>query len=283
MAVTTLELRKSIARDMRAVPAEGDWYGEDGLLVCGRCGTPKECRVPVCGNGALGYMGARWEGGESREVIRPIMCSCREREAADADMAEAAFKAGARDAANRAACWDIGGCSSMTFDADDGSDPVASGEARAYAEGFPGTSDGGRGLVFLGGVGCGKTFMAACIANRLLDSGAKVRFTSISELARRASASGYGGSSEAVGSIRHADLVVLDDFGTERQTPSMQEFRYQVVNTLYSERVPMVVTTNLTRRELMASTGAESDRVFSRIVERCRPVVMAGADRRKMV
>lgn len=283
MAVTTAELRKSIARDMRAVPAEGDYYGADGLLVCGRCGTPKECRVPVCGNGALGYMGARWEADSSRAVIRPIMCSCREREAADADMAGAAFKADARDAANRAACWDIGGCSSMTFDADDGSDPVASGEARAYAEGFPGTSDGGRGLVFLGGVGCGKTFMAACVANLLLDSGAKVRFTSISELARRASASGYGGSSEAVGSVKHADLVVLDDFGTERQTPSMQEFRYQVVNTLYSEKVPMVVTTNLTRRELMASTGTESDRVFSRIVGRCRPVVMAGADRRKMV
>lgn len=283
MAVTTAELRKSIARDMRAVPAEGDYYGADGLLVCGRCGTPKECRVPVCGNGALEYMGARWEADSSRAVIRPIMCSCREREAADADMAEAAFKADARDAANRAACWDIGRCSSMTFDADDGSDPVASGEARAYAEGFPGTSDGGRGLVFLGGVGCGKTFMAACVANLLLDSGAKVRFTSISELARRASASGYGGSSEAVGSVKHADLVVLDDFGTERQTPSMQEFRYQVVNTLYSEKVPMVVTTNLTRRELMASTGTESDRVFSRIVGRCRPVVMAGADRRKMV
>lgn len=263
----TESLKRFAESDFRAKAEEGDYMGGDGLLYCGKCGTPKECRVP--------------SGAGGRDVVRPVQCRCvserferRERER------EESLRRAA-ESARRRRCFDIPGLSGFTFEADDSRGSKASAEARAYAGGFTEHRRSGSGLIFLGGVGCGKTFYAACIANDLFGRGLDVKVTSLSILTRRM-AEDYGkGFSRVLGELERCDAVVIDDLGTERSTPTANECCYQIVNTLTTARVPMIITSNMSVKELGRESGGETDRIYSRIIERCKPVVMTGGDRRK--
>lgn len=269
------------ARDFRAPVRAGDYIGEDGLLRCGKCGTPRECRVSTHGNGGLGLKGVKWDAKNERTVIRPTMCRCEMTriESEERDREDAARNEMER--VRRARCFDNRGLASCTFDADDSADSEPSREARAYCAAFVENRREGNGLIFLGGVGCGKTFYAACIANDLLDRGMKVRVTSLSALSGGTQVG--DGLPRAIKELKSCDLVVLDDLGTERDTPYANECCYQIVNALTTDRIPIVATSNMTLAELGSQTGGESDRVKSRIIERCRPVVMCGPDRRRPV
>ena len=57
------------------------------------------------------------------------------------------------------------------FAADDGADPRIMRAAKNYVGNFTQLREQGKGLLLYGGVGTGKTFAAACIANALIDSG----------------------------------------------------------------------------------------------------------------
>lgn len=266
-------------RDFRARASEGDFYGSDGLLRCGRCGTPKECRISAYGAGKLGFKGVRWVPGKDISCIRPTMCECeagRLREEEERHE-RAVLLASAR--AERAKSWDIEGLERCTFDADDMADPAASGAARRYADGFDGID--GRGLILMGGVGCGKTFLAACIANELSGRGVKVRVTSLTSLCQKMTGNYRSDFTSTLSGLKSRQLVVLDDLGSERRTQTATECAYEVVNALYTARVPMVVTTNLTPAEMKRPGDVESDRIYSRIIERCELVVMSSRDRRK--
>ena len=46
--------------------------------------------------------------------------------------------------------------------------------------------------------------------------------------------------------IRNAPLLVLDDFGTQNATAWAQEKLFQIINYRYINKLPLVVTTNLT-------------------------------------
>lgn len=263
----TESLRRFAESDFRAKAEKGDYMGADGLLYCGKCGTPKECRVP--------------SGTGGREVVRPVQCRCvSERfERREREREESLRMAAER--ARRRRCFDIPGLSVMTFDADDSPGSKASVEARGYASGFTEYRRSGSGLIFLGGVGCGKTFYAACIANELFGRGMDVKVTSLSILAQRMTEEYRRNFSLVLEELEGCDAVVIDDLGTERTTPTANECCYQIVNTLTTARVPMVITSNVTVKELGRESGSETDRIYSRIIERCKPVVMTGGDRRK--
>lgn len=280
MAIGMAALRDAISRDMRAKVEDGDFYGEDGLLRCGKCGTPKECLVPTHGTGELGYRSDAWGDG-NRMVVRPIQCKCvrEEREAEERNLLFAS-RASVK-ARNKRMCFDIDGCSEYTFEMDDRADSVATEEARAFVMSFQDRAKSGSGLIFMGGVGCGKTFYAACVANELLDQGKRVKFTSLNILSQKMTEDYRNNFSKVINDIKGYDLVVLDDLGTERDTPTSMECCYQIVNALYQKKVPMLFTTNMTRDALKSPGDVERERIYSRIIQRCRPVVMSGRDRRK--
>jgi DNA replication protein DnaC len=103
-------------------------------------------------------------------------------------------------------------------------------------------------LVLLGGYGCGKTHLAAAIANYRLALGNPVLFVVVPDLLDHFRAAFSPNSEvnldERLESVRNSPLLILDDLGAHSSTPWAQEKMYQILNHRYNTRLPTVVTTN---------------------------------------
>jgi len=121
--------------------------------------------------------------------------------------------------------------------------------ARQYAGSLKGW------LLITGGYGCGKTHLAAAIANFAVGMGVPTLFLTVPDLLdtlRFAYDSEETSFEQRFEEIRNAPLLVLDDFGTQNATAWAQEKLFQVVNFRYINRLPLVVTTNLALDEIEA-------------------------------
>jgi DNA replication protein DnaC len=103
-------------------------------------------------------------------------------------------------------------------------------------------------LLLRGTYGCGKTHLAAAIANECIARGQPVLFINVPDLLDHLRAT-FGPSSEVsfdqrFEEIRDAPVLVLDDLGTQNTTPWAQEKLYQIFNHRYNAQLPTVVTTN---------------------------------------
>jgi DNA replication protein DnaC len=110
-------------------------------------------------------------------------------------------------------------------------------------------------LLLLGGFGCGKTHLAAAIANFAVGMGVPTLFLTVPDLLdslRFSYDSEDTTFEQRFDEIRNAPLLVLDDFGTQNATPWAQEKLFQVVNYRYINKLPLVVTTNLALDEIEA-------------------------------
>ncbi len=140
--------------------------------------------------------------------------------------------------------------------------------ATAYA-------DDPRGWLTLQGVnGCGKTHLAAAIANRVLAASRSVFFAVVPDLLdqlRSSFAPGKeGGYDETFERIRNAGLLVLDDLGAQHTSPWAQEKLYQVVNYRSLGALPTLVTTDQPLEQLQAA----HPRIVSRIADARSGVVV---------
>ena len=71
------------------------------------------------------------------------------------------------------------------------------------------------GYLFWGGVGTGKSYLAACIANALMEKEIAVRMTNFATIFNDLSAS-FEGRNEYISRLCSYPLLILDDFGMER-------------------------------------------------------------------
>lgn len=102
-------------------------------------------------------------------------------------------------------------------------------------------------LMLTGTYGCGKTHLAAAIANEALKYGVPVLFLTVPDLLdwlRFSYSSSEGNFEERFEEIRNIQLLVLDDLGTQNTTPWAEEKLYQILNHRYTHRLPTVITTN---------------------------------------
>ena len=110
-------------------------------------------------------------------------------------------------------------------------------------------------LLLRGGYGCGKTHLAAAIANYAVGMGVPTLFLTVPDLLdmlRFSYDSEDTTFENRFNEIRNASLLVLDDFGTQNATGWAQEKLFQVINYRYINKLPLVVTTNLSLDELDA-------------------------------
>ncbi len=103
-------------------------------------------------------------------------------------------------------------------------------------------------LVLFGGYGCGKTHLAAAIANRVVERGQPVLFIVVPDLLDYLRAT-FGPHSpvsydERFEEVRGAPLLILDDLGTQSSTSWAQEKLFQILNYRYNARLPTVITSN---------------------------------------
>ena len=167
-----------------------------------------------------------------------------------------------------------------TFDRDNGKVPQLD-FARRYAEHWEEMERENRGLLLWGPTGTGKTFAAACVANALAERHVAVRMTTLGQVLLRMFGLDGGARMDYMEELAGCRLLILDDFGMERQTPYAQEQVYELVNRRYLSGRPMIVTTNLTHRELTETDDRDRRRIYARVLERCVPVRFDGANQRQ--
>ncbi|MEJ2733661.1 MAG: ATP-binding protein [Anaerolineae bacterium] len=109
-------------------------------------------------------------------------------------------------------------------------------------------------LILFGGFGCGKTHLAAAIANEVVERGQAVLFVVVPDLLDYLRAT-FGpnspvGFDERFDEVRSAPLLVLDDLGTQSSTAWAQEKLFQILNYRYNARLPTVITSNQSLEEI---------------------------------
>jgi DNA replication protein DnaC len=103
-------------------------------------------------------------------------------------------------------------------------------------------------LLLEGGYGCGKTHLAAAIANYSVNHGIPTLFITVPDLLdslRFAYADPETTFEQRFEEIRNANLLIMDDFGTQNATGWAQEKLFQIINYRYTNKLPTVITTNL--------------------------------------
>ena len=235
-----------------------------GLLCCGVCHTPKQCRIRVFG----------------RERIICCSCSC-ELEQWNAEEAERKErKRIARIQRLKAAALQDKALWAYTFDRDNGSNP-AMRYARSYAAHWAVMREKGTGLLLWGDVGTGKTFAAACIAHAVMEQGYPVLMTNFGKILNSLSGMFSEDRNQYLASLNEFDLLIIDDLGVERNSEYALEQVYNVVDSRYLSRLPFIITTNLTLSNMKNPSDLAHARIYDRILERCIPICFAGKDFRK--
>lgn len=240
-----------------------DYIGDKGLLYCGKCHTAKQVEISICGKIAKPY----------------CMCKCE----------EAAYKAQKEQISttmhlqeierNRSSSFLDLDITKYGFSQDDNRNPVESERARSYVENFDKMKELSTGLMFLGGTGTGKSFLAACIAKELLDKGYKCLMTNFPRIINELSGI-YEGKQEYIDSFNNYDLLVIDDMAIERDTEYVAEIVHNIIDSRYRSGLPLIITTNLTIDELTHPKDVRKARIYSRLKEMCVPVPVVGKDRR---
>ena len=244
-----------------------DYTGEDGLLYCGSCRTPKEAYFPADKAALFG------------RDRHPAECDCQrakrlEREAAEQrrkhlDTVEDLKRRGFTDSKMRE--W--------TFANDNGKCPQM-GMAHSYVERWEQMKEGNHGLLLWGKVGTGKSCFAGCIANALMEQEIPVRMTNFALILNDLAAS-FEGRNEYISRLCRYPLLILDDFGMERDTAYGLEQVYSVIDSRYRSRRPLIVTTNLTLQQIQNPTDTAYARIYDRLLEMCAPVRFTGSNFRR--
>lgn len=140
----------------------------------------------------------------------------------------------------------------------------------------------GRGLYFCGGVGTGKTHLAVAVMNELIRR-KKVPslFVTVPELLdnMRGAYNDPGRNlDEWMDAVKNAELLLLDDLGSERPSEWVRERIFVVINHRYREELPTIFTSNIYPKELAEQLG---ERTASRIIAMCEGVELEGQDYRE--
>ncbi|NBI06553.1 ATP-binding protein [Senegalia massiliensis] len=136
-------------------------------------------------------------------------------------------------------------------------------------------------LLFYGQTGLGKTFMANCIAKSLLDKGYIVIYQTafkIMDIISNHKFNRYNSSGEDEYNLLFtADLLIIDDLGTEFTNSFTNTEIFNIVNTRLLEGKKMIISTNLSPKEF---ADTYTDRTFSRIFSNFIPLKFYGDDLR---
>lgn len=243
-----------------SVPSYTETYmGSDGLLHCLECGDPRETVIQL-----------PW--GDERTVRCICKCMAKELNAT----AERARREELER--NRRICFNGSKMMECTFDTSEMTEQL--GMAERYVKNFNDFRKQGKGLILYGNVGTGKSHIAACIANALIDEGYKVLMTNFATMVNILQSS-FDGRQEYINSLNRYTLLILDDLGAERKSEYMQEQVFNIIDARYRSGLPMIITTNLTSEELKKPSDIGNGRIYDRILEKCHPIGVNGQSIRR--
>ena len=242
----------------------GDYTGKDGLLYCGKCRTPKQFRM---------------EAPPLEGRLLPHPCRC-EQERLDREAAEQEARRHRQAVADlKRQGFTDPAMQEWTFANDNGKCPQMK-HASFYIEHWDTMQEENIGYLLWGGVGTGKSYFAGCIANALMEQEVAVRMTNFALILNDLTAS-FEGRNEYIVRLCRAPLLILDDFGMERGTEYGLEQVYNVIDSRYRSRRPLIVTTNLSLQDLQHPQDTAHARIYDRLLEMCAPICFSGENFRK--
>lgn len=154
----------------------------------------------------------------------------------------------------------------------------------SISEGFVGNFDekNEENLLLYGSTGLGKTFICNCIAKALLDKNKIViyqtAFTILEIIEKHRFRRDVTEFDEfEYGLLLDADLLIIDDLGTEVANTFTNAEIFNIVNTRLINEKKTIISTNLTPKEI---SDTYTDRVFSRVLEKFIPLKFYGPDLR---
>ena len=242
----------------------GDYTGEDGLLYCGKCRTPKQFRM---------------EAPPMKGRLLPHPCRC-EQERLDREAEEQEARRHRQAVADlKSKGFTDPAMREWTFANDNGKCPQMK-HAYFYVDNWPTIRAENIGYLLWGGVGTGKSYFAGCIANALMEQEVAVRMTNFALILNDLTAS-FEGRNEYIARLCRAPLLILDDFGMERGTEYGLEQVYNVIDSRYRSRRPLIVTTNLSLQDLQHPQDTAHARIYDRLLEMCAPIRFSGENFRR--
>ena len=132
-------------------------------------------------------------------------------------------------------------------------------DLRGYADEFDTTSES---LMLLGNAGLGKTHAALAIAGEVLEKGFDVIYVSSPDFFSKLEALHFGsdpaGEEEMLlRTAAGADLLILDDLGSEFNSSFLISTLYSLLNNRLGAKLPTIVTTNITDGALLEKLYTE--------------------------
>ena len=248
----------------RANPAKPGDYGKNGLLYCGACHTPKQSR--------LNFLG--------RDVVVSCMCACETERYAQKEAQRRQQEEADRIMRLRSSGIASQEYRNARFELDDRKNPKPMETLRKYADKWEQFQADNIGLLLYGGVGTGKSYGAACIANELIGRNIPACMENLSSIMNTLGGLQGKEKNEYIADLMQYPLLILDDFGMERQTEYALEQVFNIVDARYRSGQPLIVTTNLSLSELQNPPTREHTRIYDRILEMCSPVNFGNNGRR---
>ena len=242
--------------------SENEYTGKDGLRYCRKCHEPTQCRIVFMG----------------RERIVPCLCTCGKEEV-EREKQETAERDRLYEIARmKAAGIQDRHLREWTFAKAEDTPVIRM--AKNYVKNWRKVKAENLGLLFWGDVGTGKSYAAACIANALLEMRVPVLMTNFAKMLNQMGGLDSEERFSYISSLSGFSLLIIDDLGIERSTDYAKEQVYSIIDERYKSGLPVIVTTNLTIEDLRCPMQLADARIYSRILEMCTPVHVAGSDRR---
>ena len=251
-------------KDLLTTAGQGEYVGEDGLIHCDHCKQPRQTHIKI------------------GDKIHTVRCQCDCQQAQYNNQRERLHNLEEMDRVRRirSAAMVEPALRKCTFDASDYDTPGIQ-LGRQYVAQWPDMYKRGMGLILWGSTGTGKTYIAACIANAILDQGIPVLMTSLGRMLGAMPGPTSGEQTATIDQWMQYPLLIIDDLGAERDTPYTTELVYQIIDARCRTGRPMIITTNLTMKQMDNPPSLERERIYRRILERCSPVHVDGVDIRQ--
>ena len=143
---------------------------------------------------------------------------------------------------------------------------------KTYCTGFK-NNNNGLGIYLFGKSGSGKTFLTACMLDKLNSQFIECMFTNISSL--KEEILNNKKQKDFIKKITTVPVLFIDDFGTEIYKKNsddnwVQELTYNIINTRYNNCLPIIYTSNYSLKECLENRGLANktiDRIFETTVQ----------------
>ena len=241
---------------------EGDYF-IDGVLYCAHCHTPKQHVRD-------------WQGKTYRF---PIPCQCQKKALDRQEQKTKSRKAMEKAMRYRELGFSDEVLKNWTFARDDGASPKYTAIMKRYVEHFGECRAKGQGLLLYGICGSGKTYAAAAVANALIEQGIPCLVSNFDRLFDKLTAPKNQRTME-VEDLNKFELLVLDDLDAEADNKYTDNMLFRIVDSRYRAGLPIIITTNLTKQDLLNPRSVAKKRIYDRILERCCPIEMNDINRR---